>query len=77
MAWIHEYILGCPAENTSLSMISLKDLKKKKRLSDERLDELLSYYEQTKELFELNISNLPGFISNGQKYFWIKKNKLP
>ena len=77
LAWIHEYILGCPAENTSLSMISLKDLKKKKRLSDERLDELLSYYEQTKELFELNISNLPGFISNGQKYFWIKKNKLP
>ena len=77
LAWIHEYIVGCPAENASLSLISLKDLKKKKRLSDERLDELLSYYEQTKESFELNISNLPGFVSNGQRYYWINSNKLP
>lgn len=77
LAWIHEYIIGCPAENALLSTISLKDLRKGKRVSDEQLDELLSYYKQTKESFELNISNLPGFVSNGQKYYWINSNKLP
>lgn len=77
LAWIHEYILGCPAENTSLSFISLKEIRKKKRLSDEQLDEILSYFKQKKESFELNISNLPGFVSNGQKYYWIDRKKLP
>lgn len=77
LAWIHEYILGCPTENTSLSFVSLKDLRKKKKLSNERLDELLSYFKQKRESFELNISNLPEFISNGQKYYWIDRKKLP
>lgn len=77
LAWIHEYILGCPAENTSLSFVSLKDLRKKNKLSNERLDELLSYFKQKRESFELNISNLPEFISNGQKYYWIDRKKLP
>lgn len=77
LAWIHEYIIGCPVDNVSMSSISLKDIKKKKRVSDERLDELLSYYKQRKESFELNISNLPGFVSNGQRYYWINSDKLP
>lgn len=77
LAWIHENILGCPTENEWLSLISLKDIKKKKKMSDERLDELLSHYKQKKESFEMNISNLPNFLSNGQTYYWINNSKLP
>lgn len=77
LAWIHENILGCPTENEWLSLISLKDVKKKKKMSDERLDELLSHYKQKKESFEMNISNLPNFLSNGQTYYWINNSKLP
>lgn len=66
-------ITGCPTSNLELNSIKIKDLKKKKRVSDEALDELVSYYKKMKK----ELDKAEQFESNGQVYYWVNRRLLP
>ena len=66
-------ITGCPSSTEVLNRIRLKDLKKKKKLPDRELDELIQYFKKKLEEME----KAEPFESNGEIYYWLDKNDLP
>lgn len=77
VARAHERITTCPTKNYLLHYYSLKDIKKKKRISNEILDYILAYYKRKRDELEDNLSSLPTFYSNGETYYWIDDTLLP
>lgn len=77
IARMHEHILTCPADNRALNSIAVVEIKKKKYLSDDDLNQLLEYYKEKSEALENNLYKLPYFISNGTTYYWIDESMLP
>lgn len=77
IARMHEHILTCPTDNPALNSIAVVEIKKKKYLSDDDLNQLLEYYKEKSEALENNLYRLPNFISNGTTYYWIDESMLP
>lgn len=77
IARMHEHILTCPTDNPALNSIAVVEIKKKKYLSDDDLNQLLEYYKEKSEALENNLYRLPNFISNGKTYYWIDESMLP
>ena len=77
IARMHEHILTCPTDNPALNSIAVVEIKKKKYLSDDDLNQLLEYYKEKSEALENNLYRLPNFISNGTTYYWIEESMLP
>ncbi len=72
-------IMGHPSKDVMMNTIVIRDLKRRKYLSDSELDELIQYYKGRKEKFERGLMNfsIPKFESNGQIYYWIDRELLP
>ncbi len=72
-------IMGHPSKDVMMNTIVIRDLKRRKYLSDSELDELIQYYKGRKKKFERGLMNLsiPKFESNGQIYYWIDRELLP
>lgn len=66
-------ITGCPTSNELLNSIRVKELKKKKWLTDEELDELVEYYKKMKK----ELDKAESFESNGETYYWVDRKLLP
>ena len=66
-------ITHCPAYNEELMGYTVKDLKKKKRLSDSQLEQLVIYFKEMKK----KLDEAEKFESNGQVYYWVDKELLP
>lgn len=66
-------ITGCPTSSPLLNSIRVKDLKKRKRFSDEELDELVAYYKKMKK----ELDKAESFDSNGETYYWVDRKLLP
>ena len=66
-------ITGIPTFNETLNSIRVKELKKKKVVTDEVLDELISYYKEMKK----ELDKAEQFESNGETYYWVEQKLLP
>lgn len=66
-------ITHCPTYSDELMRYTVKDLKKKKQLTDADLEALIIYFKKKEEKLE----EAEKFESNGQAYFWIDKKQLP
>lgn len=66
-------ITGCPTFNELLNTYRVGDLKKKKIISDQQLNELVTYYKEMKK----ELDKAESFESNGETYYWIDKTMLP
>jgi hypothetical protein len=66
-------ITGCPTSHEMLNAIRIRDLKDKKIVTDEMLDELISYYKEMKK----ELDKAEAFESNGQTYYWVDRKLLP
>lgn len=77
VARIHERITTCPTKNYLLNYYSLKDLRKKKKMSNEILDYILEYYKRKRDELENNLNVIPTFYSNGETYYWVNDSLLP
>jgi hypothetical protein len=64
----HRRITGCPTSNEFMNAFRLKDIKKKKKIPDKLLDDLVNYF--IKMAGELEKSE--KFESNGETYYWVK-----
>mgnify|MGYP000323275690 CR=1 FL=1 len=53
----------------------VKDLRKKKMITDAELDMLIEYFKEKKKLLD-EAAGKP-FQSNGQTYYWISRDLLP
>jgi hypothetical protein len=72
-------IVGNPTWEPIVNAYRIKDIKRKKIMKDFELDELLLYYKQKKETLEnyLRTNKKNTFVSNGEMYYWIKRDLLP
>jgi len=70
-------IIGCPTYNPLLEKYTVDDIKKKKKIQDQELDELITYIKQKKEALEKYLHDPDKFESNKQTYYWINQNLLP
>lgn len=75
IAEIQRRFTSCPTNNLFFEVYSLKDLKKKKMISDVELDYLIDYFKEKKQ--ELDKAAQKSFQSNGQTYYWISRELLP
>lgn len=66
-------ITHCPTYNEELTGYTVKDLKKKKRLPDSRLEELIIYFKKMKD----KLDESEKFESNGETYYWVDMDLLP
>ena len=66
-------ITHCPAYSEELMQYTVRDLKKKKRLTDSQLEELIIYFKEMKK----KLDEVEKFESNGQVYYWVDKTLLP
>ncbi|WP_088655236.1 type VI secretion system protein TssR domain-containing protein [Geofilum rhodophaeum] len=70
-------ITNSPNELDTSNPVTIKSLSKKRRISDERLELLLEYFNLKKLQLENGISEKNKFQSLEQEYFWINSNDLP
>lgn len=75
IAEIQRRFTSCPTDNPFFQVYRLKDLKKKKMISDMELDNLIDYFKEKKA--ELDKAAGQSFQSNGQTYYWINRELLP
>lgn len=75
MSEIQRRFTSCPVNNPFFEVYRLKDLKKKKMVSDRELDSLIEYFKEKKK--ELDKAAGKSFRSNGQIYYWISRELLP
>lgn len=66
-------ITGCPVSSELLNTYRVRDLKRKKRMSDSQLDELVNYYKEMKK----ELDKAESFQSNGETYYWVDRRMLP
>lgn len=75
IAEVQRRFTSCPVDNPFFEVYRLKDLKKKKMISDAEIDRLLEYFKQKKQQIDEVAGNT--FQSNGQNYYWISRELLP
>lgn len=73
----HRHITECPTYTPILEQYQIKDIRKKKRLSDAELDKLIEHFKQKKEDLVRHLSVINKFESNKQTYYWVDQNMLP
>lgn len=66
---------SCPTDNPFMEVYRVKDLKRKKMIPDETLDNLIEYFKAKKK--ELDKAKGKAFQSNGQTYYWVDRRMLP
>ena len=66
-------ITGSPVATELLQSIQIKDLKDKKKVTDEQLEELVLYYKKMKK----ELDKAEQFESNGEVYYWLDRRLLP
>ncbi len=66
---------SCPADYPFFEVYRVKDLRKKKMITDAELDMLIEYFKEKKKLLD-EAAGKP-FQSNGQTYYWISRDLLP
>ncbi|WP_455593509.1 type VI secretion system protein TssR domain-containing protein [Bacteroides sp.] len=76
LAFAHRQIFGVPANGALLEDITVKGLKKHKKLSDAELDALIAYFKYCKEEFGKKGAE-EQLSSAGQEYFYIDSKLLP
>lgn len=76
LALAHRQIFGVPANEEELKGITVKGLKKRKKLSDAELDALIAYFKHCREEFGKKATD-EQFSSAGQTYFYIDSKLLP
>lgn len=75
IAEVQRRFTSCPVDNPFFEVYRLKDLKKKKMVSDAEIDRLIEYFKQKKLQFDEAAGT--AFQSNGQNYYWIGRELLP
>ncbi|MCA1744188.1 MAG: hypothetical protein LC643_00455 [Bacteroidales bacterium] len=70
-------ITNSPNVLDTTNPVTIKNLSKKKKISDARLELLLEYFNVKKNDIENSISDKNKFISLEQEYFWINSIHLP
>lgn len=75
IAELQRRFTSCPVDNPFFEVYRLKDLKKKKMVSDVEINRLIEYFKQKKE--QLDKAAGTAFQSNGQTYYWISRELLP
>ena len=66
---------SCPTDYPFFEVYRVKDLRKKKMITDAELDMLIEYFKEKKKLLD-EAAGKP-FQSNGQTYYWISRDLLP
>jgi hypothetical protein len=66
-------ITGAPTNHALLNTIRLKDIKKKKKVPDPLLDELINYFKGKAG----DLDKAESFESNGETYYWVDRKLLP
>jgi hypothetical protein len=69
-------IAGYPAVEESVNSYRMTDIKRKSRIRDHELDGLLLYFKHRKERLEA-ANKETVFLSNGEPFYWIKRDLLP
>lgn len=77
LAEAHLRITGCPTYHPDLRKYTIRDIKRKKCIQDNELDDLISYLKQKREGFDMFLANPDKFTSNGQTYYWVDQRLLP
>ncbi len=70
-------ITGCPTYHPDMRKYSIRDIKRKKCISDKELDDLILYFKQKREQFDTYLANPDKFVSNGETYYWVDQRLLP
>lgn len=68
-------IVGSPVREEIIHSYRIKDLKRKSMIKDFELDALLLYFKHKKE--QLETDKKTAFLSNGEPFYWIKRDLLP
>lgn len=76
LSYAHRQVFGVPANGVMLEGITVKALKKRKKLSDAELDALITYFKHCKEEFGKKFAE-EQFSSGGQEYYYINAKLLP
>lgn len=76
LSYAHSQIFGVPANHPMLDSITVKELKKRKLLSDKELDELIQYFKERKENMTKKSSE-EQITTEGQNYYYIASDLLP
>lgn len=76
LSYAHTQIFGVPANNPMLDSIRVKELKKKKLVTDKELDELIQYFKERKENMVKKCSE-EQIITEKQNYYYIDSKILP
>ncbi|MDR1437332.1 MAG: hypothetical protein LBI65_04355 [Candidatus Symbiothrix sp.] len=66
-------ITGSPSYNRGLTSFYLSDIKDREKIPDEMLDRLVNYFKQKAGELE----KAEPFESNGETYYWVKRELLP
>jgi len=69
-----EMSTGMPVQWEFLYQVRIRDLMDKNVLSDKKLDEMISYFEDQKDLYES--SDFERFGSLGQNYYWVTEESM-
>lgn len=72
-------IIGHPSKEELVNMYIIKDIRRKKKIRDFELDELILYFKDKRDTLKdylLTNSNV-AFASNSEPYYWIKRDMLP
>ena len=76
LAQAHTKIFGVDPNSAMLESITVKSLKRRCKVSDSELDELINYFKECKDLFEVNYTS-ESFTSSDEIYYYINPNILP
>lgn len=76
LSFAHRQVFGAPANGALLEDVTVKGLKKRKKLSDAELDALIAYFKHCKEEFGKKFAQ-EQFSSAGQEYYYIDSKLLP
>ncbi len=77
LAQVHELLFHAPTESALLDTIAIKDITKRKKLSDQSFEQLLNYYKKKKETIESEVTPKVSFTSFDETYFWVNTQWLP
>ena len=73
----HYRIIGSPAYNVLLERYTISDIMNKSRITDDELNQLLTYFLQKKSELDRYLRNPENFESNGEAYYWVPQTILP
>lgn len=78
LAQAEKEIMGNPVKTEMMNTYKIRDIKRKKNMTDYELDMLVLYLKDKREkLDDLRTSEKIAFQSNGETYYWIDRGMLP